>query len=59
VRLIVMDADEQVRQAVADGLAEFARTGSADGVVQAIHGQPRFQPCAGRNSSRLTSRFAR
>jgi hypothetical protein len=38
-RLIVMDADEQVRQAVADVFAEFTRTGSAYGVVQAFTGR--------------------
>lgn len=36
---IVPDADEQVRQAVADVFAEFTRTGSAYGVVQAFVGR--------------------
>jgi DNA invertase Pin-like site-specific DNA recombinase len=37
--LIVVDADEQVRQAVADVFAEFVRTGSAYGVVHAFAGR--------------------
>lgn len=36
--LIMLDSDEQVRQAVADVFAEFARTGSAYGVVRAFVG---------------------
>jgi len=36
---IVLDPDEQVRQAVADVFAEFARTGSAYGVVTAFTGR--------------------
>jgi len=43
-RLIVIDADEQVRQAVADVFAEFTRTGSAYGVVQAFTSAGRMFP---------------
>ncbi|MEU2794731.1 recombinase family protein [Streptomyces sp. NPDC007100] len=42
---VVLDADEEVRTAVADVFAEFARTGSAYGVVTALTGRL-FPLCA-------------